>query len=126
MSGKADSSAGLRPGLPAEARAFHFVTFSSLAAKIQPLSIPNIHIERAVAGCDLEADRKNNSKGNSKGNSKIKGVGQECPTHTCNRNSNSKIKCNVECAGQQIPHRAFGPVRNDRGRGVTEVGSGTA
>ena len=55
------------------------------------------HIEIQYKGWVCGSDRSNcnsngkgNSKGNGRSNGKVKGLGQECPSHTCNGKINSK------------------------------------
>jgi len=51
------------------------------------------------------------NKGKSKRNfnPNVKGVGQECPTHTGNLNINCKTKIKVNGVGQECPTHTGGP-----------------
>jgi hypothetical protein len=55
-----------------------------------------------------------------KSDGKVNGVGQECPTHTSDVKveSGGRVALGLGHSGsspsaKQVPHRAFGPIRND-------------
>ncbi len=56
-------------------------------------------------------------------NSKVKGDGQECPTHTCNPNINSKVNSNlkVKGVGQECPTHTYSCNVNGKDRVNTKI-----